>query len=146
METNLYFYRQAVRIVHGSCFYCGGHPESADHIIGRAFDGDDTPDNLIASCRKCNSAKARVRLPEEVESAALVAAAKVVPSALEVSRYLEYLANGSKPLARMLGRFGDVTDSRLVSMRNLVVGCRSAMGVDYFDAAFPSVAKALVTD
>lgn len=40
-----------------TCVYCGDVATSVDHVIPRVNGGDDTMDNLVASCTRCNSRK-----------------------------------------------------------------------------------------
>lgn len=57
--------RKAVFVRDGdSCQYCGGRPETMDHVIPRSRGGLHTWDNVVAACRRCN-AKKRDRLPKE---------------------------------------------------------------------------------
>lgn len=46
------------------CQYCGGRAESIDHVIPRSRGGSHIWENVVASCRKCNSKKEN-KLPEE---------------------------------------------------------------------------------
>jgi len=39
------------------CFYCGQEATTVDHVIPRRLNGNDSDDNLVASCRRCNLAK-----------------------------------------------------------------------------------------
>jgi hypothetical protein len=40
------------------CVYCGSNEElSTDHLIPKNRGGDDSADNLVLSCKKCNSSK-----------------------------------------------------------------------------------------
>lgn len=39
------------------CHYCGRPATTADHVIPKARGGTDDPDNLVAACVSCNSAK-----------------------------------------------------------------------------------------
>lgn len=42
------------------CAYCGGDADTVDHIVSRADGGDVfEKDNLVAACKRCNSAKGR---------------------------------------------------------------------------------------
>lgn len=42
----------------GLCSYCGGTENlSLDHLIPRLRGGEDAADNLVTSCRSCNSSK-----------------------------------------------------------------------------------------
>lgn len=40
----------------GSCVYCGGSPETVDHVPSRVFLDDPLPENLpvVEACRECN--------------------------------------------------------------------------------------------
>jgi 5-methylcytosine-specific restriction endonuclease McrA len=40
-----------------TCFYCGQDADTVDHVIPRRLNGDDSDDNLVAACRKCNYSK-----------------------------------------------------------------------------------------
>ena len=48
------------------CQYCGTKegPVTVDHIVPKRFGGQDTWENLVCACTKCNSKK-RDRTPEE---------------------------------------------------------------------------------
>lgn len=46
------------------CQYCGASAENIDHVIPRSRGGPHSWDNVVASCRPCNSRK-RDRSPEE---------------------------------------------------------------------------------
>lgn len=48
----------------GRCQYCGRRAESIDHVVPRSRGGTHTWDNVVAACRRCNSAK-RDRMLEE---------------------------------------------------------------------------------
>ncbi|MCB1250226.1 MAG: HNH endonuclease [Acidimicrobiales bacterium] len=48
----------------GRCQYCGRRAESIDHVVPRSRGGAHSWDNVVAACRRCNSAK-RDRLLEE---------------------------------------------------------------------------------
>lgn len=39
------------------CTYCGGVADTADHVLPRYRGGGDDLGNLVAACRRCNSAK-----------------------------------------------------------------------------------------
>ncbi len=41
----------------GRCQYCGKKAESIDHVIPRSRGGEHTWENVVAACRRCNSAK-----------------------------------------------------------------------------------------
>ena len=49
-----------------SCIYCGatGVRLQLDHVIPRSRGGVDTPDNLVACCKPCNTSKG-ARTPDE---------------------------------------------------------------------------------
>ena len=39
------------------CQYCGQEANTVDHVIPRRLNGNDSDDNLVASCSRCNLAK-----------------------------------------------------------------------------------------
>lgn len=39
------------------CVYCGGQADSNDHVIPRNYDGPDRMQNVVRSCKHCNSSK-----------------------------------------------------------------------------------------
>ncbi len=47
-----------------TCQYCGGVAESIDHVIPKSRGGEHTWENVVAACKRCNSAK-RDRLLHE---------------------------------------------------------------------------------
>ncbi len=42
-----------------TCAYCGGEANEVDHVIAKVSGGEDTHDNLVAACRRCNLAKGK---------------------------------------------------------------------------------------
>ena len=67
-----------------SCAYCGGRDHlSVDHVVPRDRGGADVGDNLVWSCRSCNSAKGSKDLLEWYERKAKF------PSLLLLRRYLK---------------------------------------------------------
>jgi 5-methylcytosine-specific restriction endonuclease McrA len=40
-----------------SCQYCGAAAENLDHVVPKSRGGTHTWDNVVASCRRCNSRK-----------------------------------------------------------------------------------------
>ena len=42
---------------HGTCQYCGGSADSIDHVVPRSRGGLHVWDNVVAACRRCNTAK-----------------------------------------------------------------------------------------
>lgn len=48
-----------------TCQYCGTAAENVDHVLPRSRGGEHMWENVVASCRRCNSKKEN-RLPEEV--------------------------------------------------------------------------------
>ncbi|MEZ5136086.1 MAG: HNH endonuclease [Acidimicrobiales bacterium] len=53
----------------GRCQYCGRRAESIDHVVPRSRGGAHSWDNVVAACRRCNSAK-RDRLLEDDDAPA----------------------------------------------------------------------------
>ncbi len=47
----------------GRCQYCGGRADSLDHVVPRSRGGTHSWENVVAACRRCNTAK-RDRLLE----------------------------------------------------------------------------------
>ena len=39
------------------CQYCNQEADTVDHVIPRRLNGNDSDDNLVASCSRCNLAK-----------------------------------------------------------------------------------------
>lgn len=39
------------------CVYCGAPSDSQDHVIPRNYDGPDRQQNIVRSCKHCNSSK-----------------------------------------------------------------------------------------
>jgi len=52
------------------CVYCSATEEEAgcplqlDHLICRSAGGDDTPENLVVACKRCNSARQAMTLQQ----------------------------------------------------------------------------------
>ena len=97
------------------CYYCGAKNVrlEKDHVIPRAKDGPDRPDNLVVSCRPCNEGKGN-RHPYEIEGefgkrvqSALRAAAKPMKDAQAVNtirwKISETLKNTGMPLSHGTG-------------------------------------------
>ena len=40
-----------------TCAYCGDVADQVDHVHPKSKGGEDTLDNLVAACKKCNYAK-----------------------------------------------------------------------------------------
>ncbi len=58
--------RRAVFVRDGfTCQYCGSRAENIDHVIPRSRGGQHIWENIVASCRRCNTRKEN-RLPAEV--------------------------------------------------------------------------------
>lgn len=53
------------------CAYCGGRPETIDHILPRSRGGENSWMNLVAACFRCNQRKAD-RTPSEAGMKLLV--------------------------------------------------------------------------
>lgn len=39
------------------CHYCGGHANTADHVIPISKGGDHKLSNLVPACKECNSTR-----------------------------------------------------------------------------------------
>lgn len=49
---------RAILIAHkGACAYCGGPPESLDHVIPLCRGGLHSPTNVVPACKRCNFEK-----------------------------------------------------------------------------------------
>ncbi len=48
-----------------ACQYCGAAAENLDHVVPRSKGGPHSWENVVASCRRCNSRKEN-RLPEDI--------------------------------------------------------------------------------
>lgn len=48
--------RVLTRDMH-TCYYCGQEANTVDHVIPRRLGGDDSLDNLVAACKRCNYSK-----------------------------------------------------------------------------------------
>src|SRR5699024_2739304 len=49
--------KAAIRARDRRCGYCGGRPETVDHILPRSRGGTLTWDNAVAACLRCNHRK-----------------------------------------------------------------------------------------
>jgi 5-methylcytosine-specific restriction endonuclease McrA len=65
-----------VRLIRGSCAYCGGEASGWDHIVPLSRGGENTVANLVPCCTDCNRRKAartpaawRASDPERVAAA-----------------------------------------------------------------------------
>jgi 5-methylcytosine-specific restriction endonuclease McrA len=47
-----------------ACQYCGATAENVDHVLPRSLGGEHVWENVVASCRRCNSRKEN-RLPAQ---------------------------------------------------------------------------------
>jgi len=64
--------RQFERLFPGMpCFYCGGEPNSVDHVVPRSRGGKDGK-NLVPCCFRCNQMKGNMTLEEFVAHMQLV--------------------------------------------------------------------------
>ena len=43
-----------------TCTYCGDVANTVDHVVSRRAGGDDSMENLVAACMRCNSSKGSV--------------------------------------------------------------------------------------
>lgn len=64
--------KSGVKRRDGVCAYCGGAPETVDHVQPRSRGGASTWQNLVAACIPCNHRKAD-RTPTEADMPLLYA-------------------------------------------------------------------------
>lgn len=66
MNIGTLFDDEKIKLLSGSkCSYCGASDNLAlDHLFAQKMGGTDTGDNLIFSCRSCNSSKGKKDLME----------------------------------------------------------------------------------
>lgn len=58
VRSRIGFSRRGVLARDGfSCAYCGKKADTIDHVIPRAFGGQNTWENCVAACGKCNNKK-----------------------------------------------------------------------------------------
>lgn len=57
--------RGVLRRDRDRCGYCGGHATTIDHVLPRSRGGDDSWENLVAACLRCNNKKGD-RTPREM--------------------------------------------------------------------------------
>jgi 5-methylcytosine-specific restriction endonuclease McrA len=57
--------RGVLRRDDSRCAYCGGHATTIDHVLPRSRGGDDSWENLVSCCLKCNNLKSD-RTPREM--------------------------------------------------------------------------------
>lgn len=55
--TEDFTYEMLLELRAQDCFYCGGPGGSADHLVAKSRGGLDRLDNLVPSCKPCNSSK-----------------------------------------------------------------------------------------
>ena len=60
--------KELLKKTNGKCFYCGKklrpHETTRDHVIPISRKGTNQKENLVPSCKKCNSAKGSMLLEE----------------------------------------------------------------------------------
>ena len=56
----------------GMCVYCGGQPDTRDHVPSRVLLDDPLPDNLpvVDACRACNESFSRTKSTLRASSSA----------------------------------------------------------------------------
>ncbi|MGD9487287.1 MAG: HNH endonuclease [Calditrichaceae bacterium] len=79
--------KNILRRDHNTCQYCGknSQPMTIDHVIPKSYQGDDTWENLVCACLKCNTKKGN-RTPEQAGMSLLKVPGK--PSHLFFLQYL----------------------------------------------------------
>lgn len=48
-----------------TCRYCGGPATTVDHVIPRSKGGQNTLENLVAACKRCNLSKGDRQAPSQ---------------------------------------------------------------------------------
>ena len=74
------------------CQYCGSRAESVDHVVPQSRGGQHTWENVVAACRRCNTAK-RDRPLEESELWL-----QVEPRIPRLSTWFAVMAGGVPPV------------------------------------------------
>ncbi len=69
--------KSAIKARDRACAYCGGHPETVDHIVPRSRGGALTWENAVAACLRCNHKKGN-RTPAEANMPLLITPARPV--------------------------------------------------------------------
>lgn len=65
LHSRMPFSRKGVMVRDNyKCAYCGKHADTVDHIIPKSKGGENTYENCVASCIKCNSHKSNRSLKE----------------------------------------------------------------------------------
>lgn len=73
---------------NGICQYCGEDGNEVDHIVSRKRGGDDSVDNLVCACRKCNNRKSSSHLSVFLERLDTPPVSPSHPSPKTVTRVL----------------------------------------------------------
>lgn len=113
------------------CRYCGADPVktvlNVDHLVPVAGGGTNEPDNLITSCRECNSGKSNVPL-ESRRYAPTADAATVREHTEQLKEYLalqKSLATARRELAEVMGdewtaRIGPISQDMFARLQSLM--------------------------
>ena len=62
--TDTFTYEMLADMRTQDCFYCGGPGGAVDHLVPKKAGGEDRLDNLVPSCKSCNSKKGTRTLQE----------------------------------------------------------------------------------
>ncbi len=107
-----------------ACYYCGGTQKlGTDHLIPRIQGGPDEADNLIPSCRSCNSSKGRRDMMSWANWKGFF------PTILLLRRYMKLVARYCET--------HDLMDVELSHVRNMEL----PFDIDQLPTKFPPLSK-----
>lgn len=127
------------RLLQGGCAYCGGEPDTRDHVPSKAFLDDPFPTHLpvVGACRKCNESFAS----DEEYLACLIECVRVgsaEPSKVErpsIRRTLEKQPNLAARLARAHNKAKEMFQVENGRARNVLL--KLARGHSVFELDTP---------
>jgi hypothetical protein len=103
--------RAAILDGNPPCHWCGGIATQADHLIEHDAGGDDSTDNLVPSCRTCNSKRGALYVNNKTaqrqaqRNQALNAPAKQTQNETQKPNFLGSPFTPSKPLRKITPGF-----------------------------------------